>query len=44
MYKYYSNDPNEKSSISNNFTSALYNDGKYLWVGTFNGLNRFDKK
>ncbi|MCB0742331.1 MAG: SpoIIE family protein phosphatase, partial [Ignavibacteriae bacterium] len=44
MYKYYSNDPNKKSSISNNFTSALYNDGKYLWVGTFNGLNRFDKK
>ena len=43
-YKYYSSDPNDTATISNNFASALYDDGKYLWVGTFNGLNRFDKK
>ena len=43
-FQYFSNDPNDNTTLSNNFSSALYDDGKYLWVGTFNGLNRFDKQ
>ncbi len=41
---FYKNNRNDPASISSNFATEIYNDGEYLWIGTFNGLNRFDKK
>ncbi len=41
LFKYDSNDP---TTISSDFVQSLHNDGEYMWVGTFRGLNRFDKK
>ncbi|MDZ7763849.1 MAG: two-component regulator propeller domain-containing protein [Melioribacteraceae bacterium] len=32
------------TSISSNFATSIYRDGEYLWIGTFNGLNRFDTR
>jgi len=43
-YRYYTHDPNDKSSISSNVVRCIYDDGKYLWIGTDNALNRFDIK
>ncbi|MEN8250394.1 MAG: two-component regulator propeller domain-containing protein, partial [Bacteroidota bacterium] len=43
-YNYFQYDPNSETTISSNITSSIYDDGKYLWVGTFGGLNRFDKR
>ena len=30
--------------LSNDNVFSLYDDNKYLWVGTARGLNRLDKK
>ncbi|MCK5457968.1 MAG: hypothetical protein KAI45_12645, partial [Melioribacteraceae bacterium] len=43
-YHYFQYDPNSEKTISSNITSSIYDDGKYLWVGTLGGLNRFDKR
>jgi len=43
-YEHYLSDPNNINSISSNFTMNIYDDGRYLWFGTLEGLNRFDPK
>jgi signal transduction histidine kinase/ligand-binding sensor domain-containing protein/DNA-binding response OmpR family regulator len=45
-YFFYSNDPNDKASISHNTIRYILPDGKdILWVGTRGGgLNKFDKR
>lgn len=43
--KRFVNEPDNKNSISSNQVFALYSDNKgFLWLGTFNGLNRMDLK
>lgn len=43
--KYYLNDPNNNFSLSDNKVySVLRDKSGNLWVGTSNGLNRFDEK
>jgi len=44
IFEYLRHDPNDKNSITSNFASCIYDDGKYLWIGTFGGFNRFDKR
>jgi serine phosphatase RsbU (regulator of sigma subunit)/ligand-binding sensor domain-containing protein len=43
-YEFFVNDQTIPNSISSNNVFSLYEDNKYLWVGTGQGLNRFDKK
>jgi ligand-binding sensor domain-containing protein/signal transduction histidine kinase len=41
----YKNDPNDRSSLSNNIVRSIYRDRSgTFWVGTDGGLNRFDPK
>ena len=42
----YRNDPNDSTSISNNYIQTLFEDQQgQLWIGTRGGgLNRFDRK
>jgi len=40
----YTNDPNDSSSLSNNTVRVIHPEKGYLWVGTSNGLNKFDIK
>jgi len=43
-YQFYSNDPNDSTTISNNIvTLILPNEKNILWIGTRGGLNSFDK-
>ena len=43
-FKFYSNDPDDSTTISNNDVHYIQPDGKYiLWLGTAYGLNKFDK-
>jgi ligand-binding sensor domain-containing protein/signal transduction histidine kinase len=43
--KYYRNQTNNKSSLSNNSVRVIYEDRDgFLWIGTQNGLNLFDPK
>ncbi|MFZ4562115.1 MAG: ligand-binding sensor domain-containing protein, partial [Bacteroidales bacterium] len=38
-------DPGRKNAISDNTVTALFEDHRgYVWAGTANGLNRYDKK
>ncbi len=41
---FYKNNRNDPASLSSNFATSIYDDGEYFWIGTFNGLNRFDRK
>jgi signal transduction histidine kinase/ligand-binding sensor domain-containing protein len=42
---FYANDPNDASSLSSNELADIFQDRHGdLWVGTFRGLNRFDRK
>lgn len=44
-YTTYTNQPKDKSSISDNFVTALLKDAQNnLWVGTQNGLNHYQAK
>jgi signal transduction histidine kinase/ligand-binding sensor domain-containing protein/CheY-like chemotaxis protein len=44
-FKYYRNDARNKNSISSNTVYSIYDDNsEFLWIGTSEGLNRFDKK
>ncbi len=45
-FRVYVNDPNDPTSISDNFISAIYEDKDgYIWIGTVNGyFNRFNRK
>lgn len=44
-YKYYSHDPDNVNSISGNDVRSIKEDAAgNLWIGTFSGLNLFDKK
>src|SRR5204862_25511 len=41
----FTNDPKNERSLSNNALAAIDKDKHgYLWVGTRNGLNRFDPR
>jgi len=41
----FKNDPNDEKSISDNYITYIQEDkNKNLWVGTINGLNRFDER
>jgi ligand-binding sensor domain-containing protein/serine phosphatase RsbU (regulator of sigma subunit) len=43
--KTYKNDPNNKTSLSSNKVYSIFRDSKnYLWIGTFNGLNKLDEE
>jgi serine phosphatase RsbU (regulator of sigma subunit)/ligand-binding sensor domain-containing protein len=42
-YEFFTYDKNNTNSISSDLVQSIYDDGKYLWVGTLQGLNRFDK-
>lgn len=40
----YVNDPNDESSISNNYITSIFEENKStLWITTHNGLNRLDR-
>ena len=43
-FKHYKNNPHEPNSLNSNFVNVLLDDNDYLWIGTDNGLNLFDKK
>ncbi|MBN1180771.1 MAG: response regulator [Bacteroidales bacterium] len=44
-FKVYQNIPEDTTSISNNYASALCEDHEgFIWVGTRNGLNKFDRR
>jgi len=44
-FHFYSNDPNDSTSISHNWISVILQDeDDVLWIGTVSGFNRFDKK
>jgi signal transduction histidine kinase/ligand-binding sensor domain-containing protein/CheY-like chemotaxis protein len=44
-FKHYLNDPKNIQSISNNTVYAIYQDPEgYLWIGTGQGLDKFDPK
>jgi signal transduction histidine kinase/ligand-binding sensor domain-containing protein len=43
-YTVYKNDPEDSTSITSNYPVRIIEDKDgYLWVGTHNGLNRFDR-
>lgn len=43
VFDIYQNDPNDTTSLNDNHILSLYEDGKgTIWVGTRNGLNRFN--
>jgi len=42
-FKNYSHESNDPNSISSNRVMSICEDDNCLWIGTFNGLNRFDK-
>jgi ligand-binding sensor domain-containing protein/signal transduction histidine kinase/DNA-binding NarL/FixJ family response regulator len=37
------NSTGQKNGLSDNYINCLYNNGNVLWIGTQNGLNRYDK-
>jgi ligand-binding sensor domain-containing protein/methyl-accepting chemotaxis protein len=37
------NNPNIKNGINSKSINTIFEEGNYLWIGTINGLNRFDK-
>lgn len=44
-FSHYRNNPNDSSSLSsNNVTSIFKNRSGSLWIGTSNGLNKFDRE
>ncbi|MFC2083755.1 two-component regulator propeller domain-containing protein [Bacteroidota bacterium] len=44
-YKYYKHDTLNNNSLSHNYVSAIYLDKRgLLWIGTPNGLNKFDTR
>ncbi|MDQ3022517.1 MAG: histidine kinase [Bacteroidota bacterium] len=43
-FKSYTHKSNDTNSISEFWVVSICDDDDYLWVGTNNGLNRFDKK
>jgi len=43
QYEIYQYDPDDSSTISNNFITSIQQDKQgYLWIGTANGLNRLN--
>ena len=42
-FKTYFRNSNDSKSISSNKLMCICDDDNYLWIGTLNGLNRFDK-
>ncbi|MHA2429376.1 MAG: ligand-binding sensor domain-containing protein, partial [Candidatus Hermodarchaeia archaeon] len=43
-WRYFKNDPDDPSSLSNNSVETIHEDASgLLWVGTGDGLNRFDE-
>ena len=42
-FKVYSFKFGDSTSLSTNMINCIYDDGRYLWVGAVQGLNRFDK-
>jgi len=46
LYKFGSvkNNPNKENSLSNNDVNVFHEEGKYLWIGTADGLNRYNRK
>jgi PAS domain S-box-containing protein len=47
-FVYYRSTPGQKKSYNNNLVLCIYQDpdeaGDVLWLGTYSGLNRFDRK
>ena len=44
-FTHFKNNPLDKQSLSNNTAYSVFQDkNKTLWVGTSNGINRFDRK
>ncbi len=47
-FVHYLHDPQDSTSISNNTVRTIYEDprqaGQILWIGTENGLNKFDRE
>jgi len=43
-YEFFNYNKNNLFSISTDFVQSIYDDGKFLWIGTQQGLNRFDKR
>ena len=42
---HYQNDPDKSSSLSSDNISSIYEDKSgVLWIGTYNGLNKFDEQ
>ena len=42
---HWSNNPNDNSSLSNNYISSILEDkNENLWISTYNGLNKFNPK
>ena len=42
-FKVFKNDPNDSSTISNNFINSIIEDDKgNIWIGTKKGLNKYD--
>jgi len=39
----YQHDPNDSKSLSNDLVFAFYEEEENLWIGTFEGLNKFHK-
>ncbi len=44
QFSHISHIDSDENSLSNNYVSSLLFDGKYIWAGTLNGLNRIDPK
>ena len=44
IFTHYRHDPRQENSISNNTPLGLYDNGDDLWICTFRGLNRMNKK
>jgi ligand-binding sensor domain-containing protein len=44
IFTAYRHEKDDRQSIANNTVLSLCNDDDFLWVGTFHGLSRFDKK
>lgn len=43
-FVHFSNDPSDRTSLSNNRVYSIYQDRTgILWIGTFNGLNKYDR-